>query len=233
MPAPTTTSDSLASASIAFGASGTVNDLEEFDAAARDRFAAPSASAAERTRIAATRRCSRESGEGCGFTRRVHVWQYRPAMAPLINSSAAAGGCGFAASLALVGVAWGSHGDPLSAHSRARWCRRSLRARWRDAAPPTRSIGIFPPVRLTVKAVELAEPEGFAAGSAFQARALLVDLDVFALLGRRLLVRRLILDQPMLHLLGASSDGTTNFDGIGRAGAPARPGRRPSRWTSS
>jgi hypothetical protein len=126
--------------------------------------------------------------------------------------------------LALVGVAWGAMAI-LFPPTRARALVQAQLARSlaRDVRFADASIGIFPPVRLTVKQLELAEPEGFAAGSAFQARALLVDLDVFALLGRRLLVRRLILDQPMLHLL-VRPDGTTNFDGIGRAGAPGPPG---------
>ncbi len=94
--------------------------------------------------------------------------------------------------------------------------------RFRDAG-----IGIFPPVRITVLGPELAEPGGFAAGSAFRADAILLDLDVFALLGRRVVVRRLQVERPILHLV-MRADGTTNFDGIGRAPAAGGPsGSRP------
>jgi len=126
--------------------------------------------------------------------------------------------------LALVGVAWGAVAILLPpARARAIVQTQLARSLSRDVRFADATIGIFPPVRLTVKQLELAEPEGFIAGSAFQTKALLVDLDVFALLGRRLVVRRLILDQPMLHLL-VRPDGTTNFDGIGRTTAPGAPG---------
>jgi hypothetical protein len=95
-------------------------------------------------------------------------------------------------------------------------------ARFADAR-----VGIFPPVRLTVERPELAEPGGFSKGAAFQARALHLDLDVFALLGRRVVVRRLLVDQPELHLV-LRPDGTTNLDGIGRAPAESgKPGGQP------
>jgi hypothetical protein len=84
------------------------------------------------------------------------------------------------------------------------------------------SVGLFPPIRLTVKAPELAEPGGFARGAAFRAEALHLDLDVFALLGRRIVVRRLIITRPTLHLV-MRADGSTNLDDIGRAKAEAGP----------
>src|SRR6516164_157042 len=82
------------------------------------------------------------------------------------------------------------------------------------------SISLWPPVRLAVRKFELAEPGGFARGTACSVGAIELDLDVFALLARRVKVTRLTLEGPALHLvLGA--DGHTNFDGIGAPGTPA------------
>jgi len=75
------------------------------------------------------------------------------------------------------------------------------------------SASLWPPVRLTVRRPALAEPGGFAGGAAFEAAALHLDLDPFALLARRLVIRRLVLDHPTLHLL-LRADGTTNFDNL-------------------
>ena len=58
------------------------------------------------------------------------------------------------------------------------------------------TVGIFPPVRVRVHGLALAEPGGFETGAAFQTQALLLDVNVFALLGRRVVVQRLTLDQP-------------------------------------
>ena len=93
----------------------------------------------------------------------------------------------------------------------------------RDVRFSDASIGIFPPIRLTVKRPELAEPRGFTEGAAFQAEALHLDLDVVALIGRRVVVQRLQVVKPTLHLV-MREDGTTNLDGIGRT--PAEPGTR-------
>jgi len=80
------------------------------------------------------------------------------------------------------------------------------------------SIGIFPPVRLTVRDAALAEPGGFNEGAALSARSVYLDLDVLALLARRVVVRRMTLDHPVLHFV-TRADGTTNFDGLGAAPA--------------
>lgn len=87
------------------------------------------------------------------------------------------------------------------------------------------SVGLWPPVRLTVRRPALAEPGGFAEGAALQAQSLHLDLDVMALLSRRLVVRRLVLDRPQVHLV-LKADGTSNFDGLMKppAGREARPG---------
>ena len=87
------------------------------------------------------------------------------------------------------------------------------------------TIGLWPPVRVSVKDLELAEPGGFTQGAAFQTRALHLDLDVFALLGGRVRVRRLVLDRPALHVV-LRPDGTTNLDHLVREPTP---GKRPSR----
>jgi len=92
----------------------------------------------------------------------------------------------------------------------------------RDVRFSDTSVGIVPPVRLTVQQPELAEPGGFANGVAFGAQAIHLDLDVFALLGHRVVVRRLLVEQPVLHLV-LRSDGTTNLDGIGRKPGAAGP----------
>ena len=59
-------------------------------------------------------------------------------------------------------------------------------------------LWLWPPVRLSVQEPALAEPGGFAKGAAFKARSLNLDLDVLALLVRRLVVRRLELDRHAL-----------------------------------
>ena len=90
----------------------------------------------------------------------------------------------------------------------------------RDVRYAGASVGLLPPVRLTVARPELAEPGGFGSGTAFRAASLHLDLDLFALLFGRTVVRRVILDGPQLHLVLAA-DGSTNLDGIARP-TPAR-----------
>jgi len=87
-------------------------------------------------------------------------------------------------------------------------------------------IGLWPPVRLTVVGPALAEPGGFARGRALTAKSLHFDLDPWALLSRRVVVRRLVLDRPEVHLL-LRPDGSTNLDGVVREQPPARRAGRP------
>src|SRR5262249_44440731 len=61
----------------------------------------------------------------------------------------------------------------------------------------------------------------FGQGTMLRARAIDLDLDLFALMSNRFVVRRLVLQQPELHVL-VRADGTTNLDGIGRP-----PGAQP------
>jgi len=88
------------------------------------------------------------------------------------------------------------------------------------------SVSLFPPVRLNVNGLALAEPGGFANGAAFQARSIGLDLDVLALLGGHVVVRRLRLDRPALHLL-LRADGTSNLDGLAKAPPPGAPPAKP------
>lgn len=96
---------------------------------------------------------------------------------------------------------------------------RSLRreARFEDV-----SVSLWPPVRLGATQLELAEPGGFAEGVALNVPSLHLDLDAWQLLRRRLVVRRLALVQPVLHLV-LRGDGGTNFDSLAATG-PARGG---------
>jgi AsmA-like protein len=84
------------------------------------------------------------------------------------------------------------------------------------------SLGLWPPVRLSVRRPALAEPGGFANGAALKARSLHLDLDVMALFSRRLVVRRLVIDRPEVHLV-FRPDGTTNFDGLMKPPAERQP----------
>ncbi|NOT32923.1 MAG: AsmA family protein, partial [Candidatus Eisenbacteria bacterium] len=94
-------------------------------------------------------------------------------------------------------------------------------ATYRDAR-----VGLWPPVRLTVIEPALAEPGGFRAGSALTLRALHLDLDVFALLSRKIVVRRVVLDGPRVHLV-LNEDGSTNFDRLTKEQPAAGPDSKP------
>ncbi len=86
------------------------------------------------------------------------------------------------------------------------------------------TIGLWPPVRITVRGLRLAEPGGLANGAAFEAGTLHLDLDVAALLVRRVVVRRLALERPALHLV-LRADGGTNLDGLAAAPPPGAAGK--------
>ncbi|MEO5989629.1 MAG: AsmA-like C-terminal region-containing protein [Candidatus Eisenbacteria bacterium] len=99
--------------------------------------------------------------------------------------------------------------------------QRALRreVRFEDA-----SLKLWLPVRLSVQGPELAEPRGFADGVAFRAASLEMDLEVLPLLSRRLVVHRLVIEKPALHL-ALRADGTSNFDNFA---TPDRPGGAPA-----
>lgn len=81
-------------------------------------------------------------------------------------------------------------------------------------------LSLWPPVRLVVVRPELAEPGGFAQGAAFAAERLSLDLEVWPLLSRQVVVKRLAIEEPALHVV-LRADGSTNLDSLG---APAEPG---------
>ncbi|MFM8559753.1 MAG: hypothetical protein ACKOC6_09180, partial [bacterium] len=68
-------------------------------------------------------------------------------------------------------------------------------------------------VRVTVRALEVAEPGGFDAGSLFACEAVRLDLDPWALWARRVRVQRLHVDSPTLHV-AVRADGSSNLDGL-------------------
>jgi hypothetical protein len=87
------------------------------------------------------------------------------------------------------------------------------------------SVSLWPPVRLRARGFELAEPDGFSRGTAAKIAALDLDLDVLPLVfARRLVVRSLALEKPVLHL-ALRPDGTTNLDSlfVTAPGAPPPP----------
>src|SRR5262245_31172314 len=79
-------------------------------------------------------------------------------------------------------------------------------------------LGLWPPVRLTVADPAISDPGGFQNGVLFRAHSVHLDLDVGAMFTRRLVVRRLLLDQPDLHVV-LRSDGSTNLDSLGTGAA--------------
>lgn len=81
-------------------------------------------------------------------------------------------------------------------------------------------LSLWPPVRLVIAKPELAEPGGFAEGTAFSADRLGLDLELLPLLSKRVVVKRLTIEAPALHVV-LHADGTTNLDSLG---APAKPG---------
>jgi len=119
--------------------------------------------------------------------------------------------------LALVVIAWAALAILLPPARATQIVRDQLaKSLSRDVRFERVSISLWPPVRLAVRKLELAEPGGFESGTACSVAAVQLDVDALALLVRRVVVRRLTLDGPALHLrLGA--DGRTNFDGMGAA----------------
>jgi hypothetical protein len=127
------------------------------------------------------------------------------------------------AAAALVAVAWGLVTVLLPpARVRALVRQQLERTLAREVRFTDAGVGLLPPVRLTVRDVAVSEAPDFTRGTLFQARSIHLDLDVFALLGRRVVVRRLVLDRPGLRLV-LHPDGSTNLDGLARPapGAPA------------
>src|SRR5258708_10527541 len=70
------------------------------------------------------------------------------------------------------------------------------------------NVSLWPPIRLRVTKVELAEPGGFARGTMFSTRAVDLDLDILPLLARRLRVNYLAAYTTVLIIL-LRADRTT------------------------
>ena len=81
----------------------------------------------------------------------------------------------------------------------------------REVALDGASVTIWPPVRARLRGLAIGEPQGLASGAAIRLESLDLDLDPLALLARRIVLRRVTLVRPRIHLvLGAN--GGTNFD---------------------
>jgi hypothetical protein len=122
--------------------------------------------------------------------------------------------------LALILIAWAAVAILLPPARATQIVRDQLaKTLSRDVRFERVSISLWPPVRLAVRKLELAEPGGFESGTACSVGAVELDVDALALLVHRVVLRRLTLDAPALHLrLG--EDGRTNFDGMGAAPQP-------------
>lgn len=82
-------------------------------------------------------------------------------------------------------------------------------------------LRILPPVRLQAKGVRIAEPGGLSGGAAVEIEALSLDLDAWALLRQRFVLRQVVLDRPALHVV-LHADGRTNLDGLAATDAKRR-----------
>src|SRR5262249_62424680 len=91
--------------------------------------------------------------------------------------------------LVLLALAWGLLAILLPPARATALVRAQLaKTLARDVRFEKVTLSLFPPVRLAVRRVELAEPGGFERGTAFSAGALDLDVDVLALLARRAVV---------------------------------------------
>src|SRR5262245_42494476 len=88
------------------------------------------------------------------------------------------------------------------------------------------TLSLWPPVRLAVRNFELAEDGGFSRGTACSVASVQLDIDALALFVRRVVVRRLTLEGPSLHLM-TGADGKSNFAGLGGPATPAKPTAGP------
>jgi uncharacterized protein involved in outer membrane biogenesis len=95
----------------------------------------------------------------------------------------------------------------------------------REVALDGASVTIWPPVRVRLRGLVIGEPQGLASGAAIRLESLDLDLDPLALFARRIVLRRVTLVRPRIHLvLGAN--GGTNFDP--RPGSAGRSGGAPA-----
>lgn len=125
-----------------------------------------------------------------------------------------------AAIVVAIGVAWAGVAILLPPDRVRTLVQQQLaRTLARDVRFEGAGVSIFPPVRLTVSQLAVSEAGGFAHGLGFQASAMHLDVDVLALLQHRVVVRRLVIDDPGLHLV-LNPDGTTNWDGLMKPSTP-------------
>ena len=137
-------------------------------------------------------------------------------------------GIALGALLALAAIAWGVVAA-LFPPARVRalveaQLERSLRRETRFTGA---GISVWPPVGLRVSGLQVAEPGGFAAGTALGASSVRLDLDLFGLIvTRRLVVARLEIVAPFVHLV-LRPDGSSNLDGLAAASPAPAPGAAP------
>src|SRR5213592_4151520 len=96
---------------------------------------------------------------------------------------------GSSAAWALAGLAWVALVVLLPpARMRALVQQQLARSLAREVRFSDVGLSLLPPVRITVQSLAVSEPGGFARGIMFQTRAIHLDLDVLALLSRRVSV---------------------------------------------
>ncbi len=122
--------------------------------------------------------------------------------------------------VALIGIAWALVAILLPPAKVQTLVQAQLaRTLNRDVRFAGAGVSIFPPVRLTVGQLAVSEAGGFPHGVGFQASAIHLDVDAFALLRHRVVVRRLEIDDPGIHLV-LHPDGTTNWENLVKPSPP-------------
>jgi hypothetical protein len=123
--------------------------------------------------------------------------------------------------LALVLIAWGALQVLLPPARVLALAREQLAtASGREVRLAGASVSLWPPVRAKLEGLALGEPGGLASGAELSADGIDIDVDAFALLFRRVVIRHLTLRKPQVHLL-LRADGTTNWSApAGVAPAP-------------
>ncbi|HTM58081.1 MAG TPA: AsmA-like C-terminal region-containing protein [Candidatus Udaeobacter sp.] len=84
------------------------------------------------------------------------------------------------------------------------------------------SVSLWPPVRARLEGIAIGEQRGLASGAMLRADAFDCDLDVLALLGRKIRIRSLTLRHPQLHVV-TRQDGSSNLDSLMKAAGPSPP----------
>src|SRR4030067_678183 len=127
----------------------------------------------------------------------------------------------------LIGAAWATLAVVFPPDRvRARVGRELSSALKRDVRFESAAVKLWPPVRVSVRAPALAEVGGFERGTGLSLPELVLAPGVFALLARRWVLRRVVLDRPTLHLV-LHPNGTTNLGAVEPGPAAAAPGELP------